>query len=283
MLAFGGNLTGFNVVNYFARNMDKALLGRFWGELELGLYSKAYSLLLLPLSLLNAPLSAVLIPALSRLQSSADRFREYYLDAISSIALVGIPGIMFMMVASRDLILLVLGERWLAAAPIFASLGPAALCGLITNTTGWLFISKGDTRRMLKWGCFSSAVIVVGFIIGLPFGAQRIAMIYSLFKLLLLWPCFWYSTRGTSVSPRHVFRVLRGPTIASGLAASLVLIFVQFSSCGSAYLRVLLGFLIMSLSYFLFLFIIPGQKTRYRRVANALFKQWRGHVTKTHV
>ena len=46
MLVFGRNLTGFSIINYFARNLDNMLIGKFWGSQQLGLYAKAYQLLL---------------------------------------------------------------------------------------------------------------------------------------------------------------------------------------------------------------------------------------------
>ena len=69
LLVFGANLTGFDIVNYFARNLDNILLGRFWGANVLGLYSKAYSIMMLPINQIRAPLNAVAIPTLSRLQN----------------------------------------------------------------------------------------------------------------------------------------------------------------------------------------------------------------------
>ena len=91
MLAFGGYLTGFSVVNYFARNLDKILLGRFWGSQSVGIYTKAYFLLLLPLSQVTAPITAVVVPALSRLQNEPKRYRNYYLKAIKLIAYITAP------------------------------------------------------------------------------------------------------------------------------------------------------------------------------------------------
>ena len=38
MLSFGGHMTGFEFVNYFGRNMDNILVGRFLGADALGLY-----------------------------------------------------------------------------------------------------------------------------------------------------------------------------------------------------------------------------------------------------
>src|SRR4029453_14358411 len=59
MLSYGGGLTGFNVMNYFARNLDNALIGKFWGAAQLGIYSRAYQMLLMPMQQINAPLAAV--------------------------------------------------------------------------------------------------------------------------------------------------------------------------------------------------------------------------------
>ena len=64
MLRFGGDIMGFDIINYFSRNLDNILIGRFIGAGALGFYSKAYALLTLPLLQINSPISAVAIPAL---------------------------------------------------------------------------------------------------------------------------------------------------------------------------------------------------------------------------
>lgn len=49
LLRFGGNLTGFEVLNHMVRNCDNLLIGGFAGTTALGFYTRAYGLLLLPL------------------------------------------------------------------------------------------------------------------------------------------------------------------------------------------------------------------------------------------
>ena len=73
MLAFGGNLTAVNLLGYVARNMDKVFIGKVWGAGVLGLYGKAYEMLLLPIQQINTPVTSVAIPTLSRLQHKAPR------------------------------------------------------------------------------------------------------------------------------------------------------------------------------------------------------------------
>src|SRR5258705_7422603 len=44
---FRSNFTGFSTINFFSRNLDNLLIGRVWGAQQLGLYSRAYQLMML--------------------------------------------------------------------------------------------------------------------------------------------------------------------------------------------------------------------------------------------
>ena len=80
IMSFGANLTGFNLANFFARNLDNILIGKYSGAIELGYYDRAYKLLLFPIQNIITPLSRVMIPLLSRVQDDKPRFRELYLQ-----------------------------------------------------------------------------------------------------------------------------------------------------------------------------------------------------------
>lgn len=204
MLAFGVNITGFNALNYFARNLDDILIGWRWGAETLGFYSKAYSLMMLPLSQINSPVSSVAIPALSRLQDDPERYRQYYLRAISVVAFVTMPGMAFLVVMSRQVILAVLGPQWTEAARIFMILALAGLVQPLGNTTGWLYVSQGRTNDMFKWGMISSFMTVLVFVVGLPWGAVGVAVSYSIYNWAVTPFLYWFAGRKGPVKARHI-------------------------------------------------------------------------------
>ena len=70
VFGYSGNLVGFNVFNYFIRNADNMLIGRFLGASELGYYSMAYRLMLWPLQNISSVVGRVLFPEFSRLQAT---------------------------------------------------------------------------------------------------------------------------------------------------------------------------------------------------------------------
>jgi len=229
MLAFGGNLTGFSILNYFARSLDNVLIGKFCGGFALGLYSKAYGLLLLPLRQITGSAAAVAVPTLSRVQTDAERYRRYYLKAIAAISFVAMPGVAFLIVMADVVTDVVLGPKWAGAAWIFAALGAAALVQPVYTTAGWLHVSIGRPDRMLRWALVACPVTVLAFVIGLPFGAMGVAVSYATFNVLAAVPCLWYACRPTPVRLRDVLMVLPRPFLAAvTVALPLVVLRTQF-------------------------------------------------------
>ncbi|MFC1542116.1 lipopolysaccharide biosynthesis protein, partial [Candidatus Latescibacterota bacterium] len=258
MLTFGGHLTGFSFVNYFARNTDKLLIGKFWGAGPLGLYSKAYGLLMLPLSQINAPLSAVAIPALSRLQDEPERYRNYYLKAISLIAFFTMPMAMFMIVMSGELIQIVLGPQWSEASRIFLFLGIAALVQPIANTSGWLFISQGRARDMLRWGLIGGTLAIVSIIAGLPWGTVGVAGSYAITGLFIRTPLlFLFVGCKGPLRNGDFYRVLVTPAVFTLIVLAALFVFRRYTSVHNPLTNLAFALSITTIACFLLLCILP--------------------------
>lgn len=223
MLAFGRNLTGFTIVNYFARNLDNLLIGKFWGSQQLGLYAKAYQLLLLPLDQINTPIASVAVPVLSRLADAPDRYRMAYLRILEKVAILTMPGVAFMIVTSDWIVKIALGPQWLQASRIFAVLGVAGLVQPILNTLGWLYITQDRAHDMFRWGVIASTLIIASIIVGLPWGAMGVAVSYSITFLFVLSPlAFWYVGRSGPVRTRDLYKTAL--TFGSATLFSLVVL-----------------------------------------------------------
>nr|WP_254024265.1 lipopolysaccharide biosynthesis protein [Mesorhizobium ventifaucium] len=190
LINFGAGITGFNFANYFARNLDNVLIGKYWGEAQLGLYDRAYKLLLFPLSQITNPLSKVMVPALSRLKDEPDRYRSAYLRVMPLILLVALPGVAFATAMADVLIPFVLGEQWRQSSSIFLALGFAGLLQPLNNPAGWLFISQGRSGDFMRWGIVTAVTSVLAFLLGLPYGALGVAIAYAVSEYLRT-PFLW--------------------------------------------------------------------------------------------
>lgn len=192
LLHFGGDVTAFNVVNYFSYNLDNVLIGATWGEAPLGLYSRGFRLMLIPVSQIVLPFARVAVPLLSRLHDSPEKYRAAYTKMLGATLLATTPGIAFAVVLAHQLVVTVLGQRWEAAAPIFAWLGVSALAVPINLSASWLFISQNRTRLQLAWSCIGTTIVVVAFLVGLPWGVVGVAASTACFVWLLQAPLLWW-------------------------------------------------------------------------------------------
>jgi PST family polysaccharide transporter len=225
MLTFGGHLTGYQVVNYFGRNIDNLLIGRVWGAVSLGLYSRAYQLLMLPIRQVNAPLAAVAMPALGRLRHETARYRDVYLRVFEKVALLTMPGVALLIGTSDWVVRVVLGPGWEGASGIFTWLGVAALLQPVANTTGWLFVTQERGRDMFRWGLLGTGISVAAIVAGLPWGALGVAAAYGVTDTLIKTPLlFWYVGKSGPVKTGDFYRALGAPTLAAG--ATLIAVFL---------------------------------------------------------
>jgi len=69
------NLTSFAIINYFARNADNFLIGKFIGSSALGIYSVAYKIMLYPLQNVSRVIVRVLFPSFSQVKHDNQRFK----------------------------------------------------------------------------------------------------------------------------------------------------------------------------------------------------------------
>lgn len=221
LLGFGGNITAFSFVNYFARNLDNVLIGRFVGETALGLYDRAYKLLLLPLSQFTGPFTRVAMPLLARTRDEPDLYRRAYLRMLELVLLLTYPGVIFALCSSHQLIVILLGERWVGVVPIFSVLGFGALFAPIGNSTGWLFITQDRTREMRDLGALSSLVFIFSFVVGLPWGALGVAISYIAFGVVQGPMIWWLTTRRGPVTFSQLRSALY-PFIAGAIVTALV-------------------------------------------------------------
>jgi PST family polysaccharide transporter len=215
LLGFGANLFGFNLLNYFSKAADHLLLGWRWGRQPLGLYHNARRLMQLPLTQLNAPMTQVALPALSRVADQPDRYRAAYVRFVDKILLLALPGIAFLIATSDWLVAVLLGPQWGESAQILAILGFSALLEPLANTTGWLLISQGRTRELLHLGVIGTVLRFGLIALALPWGANGVAVAVAV-RAFVVFPiiCYVVGRRG----PVRALDILR-PAVAPAIAA----------------------------------------------------------------
>lgn len=155
----------FNFINYFSRNLDKLIIGRYFSMHELGYYEKSYRLMMLPLQYVTNVITPVMHPILTTLQNDYANLTEKYNKIIKLIATISFPMGVFLYFAADDIIYIVYGDRWEKAIPVFQILALSLPLQMILSTTGAIYQAAGKTNWLFYGGLSNTCCTVIGFII----------------------------------------------------------------------------------------------------------------------
>ena len=226
-LKFATNVYSHFAFSYFTHNTDNLLVGWRFGDRALGFYKRAYDLFVLPQTQLLAPLSAVVVSTLSRVNGDRQQFQRYFLRTISVLALVGMGIGVDLALVGQDVIRFLFGPGWEEAGRIFALFGPGIGVMLLYSTHGWIHLSIGRPERWFRWGLVEFGCTVSLFLLTLRWGPSGVAFAWTASYFLLMFPGFWYAGRPIGLGIAPVLAVIWKFFVASAVAGSVTFMFLR--------------------------------------------------------
>lgn len=219
---FSSNLLGYTVLNFSDRNLDNLLIGKFIGSSPLGIYARAYGLMLLPLDQVSSVLTRVMFPVMSVLQRDHESVRRIYLRATRTIALVSFPMMLGLLVTAEPLILTVYGEKWRGAILLVQIFCLTGLEQSLGTTVGWIYNSQGRTDIQFKWGIFCFIVRSLAFVAGLRWGILGVTVAYVVADYLLFYPSWAIPGRLIGLSVGEIVGNVSKTFLCAALMAAAV-------------------------------------------------------------
>jgi O-antigen/teichoic acid export membrane protein len=187
--SFSLNLAAFGFVNYFSRNADNIIIGRGLGPQALGYYQMAYNLFLYPLQNITSVVAQVLNPAFSRVQTENERFCSAYIRGCMLIGLITFPVMAGLGVVADPFVRVLLGEKWLPVVPLLQILVPVGMLQSVQGTVGQIYVAKGRTDWMFRFGFAAALLFVASFLVGIKWGPKGVAISYCCtYFLIVLYP-----------------------------------------------------------------------------------------------
>jgi O-antigen/teichoic acid export membrane protein len=246
------------LLNFFDRNGDNIIIGKFLGAAQLGFYSLAYNLMLKPLQYISQTTSRALFPALSKVQDDKSLVRKTYLQMVKMISLITFPMMTGLSLISHDVILLVYGEKWLSVVPVFSILCFVGAWQSVGTTVGVILLSQGRPSLAFKMTLFISPFVWLAFWIGTFWGIQGVAVCYA--TVSGIWWLISHSIANSIINLRmKTFLTALVPAAVSSLIMGLGLLILHNIAFGkidfSLPLRLLISVGAGSMVYLSLLFI----------------------------
>jgi PST family polysaccharide transporter len=176
LFGFGSAYSLSQLGNWMANNGDNLVVASTLGPAPLGIYARAYQLLVHPANLIGSVSDKVLFPAMSRIQDDHRRLTRAYVSVNSLIAMITVPASVLLFVLAPEIVLILLGPGWTEVAlplQVFAVvLLPRTaykISGSLTRATG--AVLGGAWRQWVY-----AAEVVVGCAIGSRWGINGVAV-----------------------------------------------------------------------------------------------------------
>lgn len=174
-LRFGGGVFGTQSITYVTKNVDNVAIGAALGAGPLGLYSRGYQLMMMPLNQVNAPMTQVALPVLSRVQQDDERFLAY-LQKAQLVACYLTATLFAVATGLADPIVRVLfGPVWLDVVPIFAVLAVGGLFRAVAQIAYWAYLARGLAGSLLRQRLVTGPISIALILAGLPWGVVGVA------------------------------------------------------------------------------------------------------------
>ncbi len=192
----------FNIINYFSRNLDNFLIGRYINATQLGYYNKAYSLMMMPLSNITFIITPVMQPIFSDFQNNLKFLAEKYLKLLSILAYISFPVAVLVFFISKETILILFGNQWIPAIYPFKVISLTIATQILISTTGSIYMSSNNTRAYFIGGLCCTACVVTCFLIAITYWGTINAV---------AWSFFFGQIANTIISFYILFRTLKYP------------------------------------------------------------------------
>lgn len=162
---FSGGVTVARIANYIAISADGMVVGRQFGAQTLGIYNRAYTLMVVPATLIGQVLDKVLFPAMAKVQNDDAKLRHVYRHGVGMLASLMLPVSVATYLLAPEIVLAALGPKWTGAVMPLQLFSAALLCRTSVKLSTSLLRAKGAVSSMAVCQVvYATATIVFAWI-----------------------------------------------------------------------------------------------------------------------
>ena len=200
------------------------MIGKFVGDVGLGLYSNAFKIVLSPVALIKNQIIGVFFPAFSGIQKEKDRVKKISLQLSGILALAGFPTLLFIAISAHQWIQIFLDPKWIDMDAMAVLLSFVALFE-ISIFPGAIFLSQGRADGYFRLMLWTKSISSIGIISGVfTFGTLGLITGMLIAAILNFVPYLYFSGRLIDMTVKEQLKVNAGPfLIAAGVAAAVYL------------------------------------------------------------
>src|SRR5699024_5776841 len=166
LIHYGGGHTLAKIANYFTGNGDNLIVSKYLGAQALGYYGQAFSLMVRPYNIIMGAIDQALFPALSTVQDDKLKLKTNFEKIIKILAIIVFPLIFLIVIMAKNIVLLLLGEKWLGSVVLLQILSITILFRISTRLSDVLVRATGDVYSRAWRRSVSGVIMLISCYLG---------------------------------------------------------------------------------------------------------------------
>lgn len=183
---YGYKLTLSGILDIIFTNIYQIIIGRFYSPAQVGYYTRANSLMMLPVGNVSGALNRVVFPLFSKVQDDIPRFRNAYKQVMQIVLFIITPIIVLMAFLAQPLIIFLFTEKWLSVVPIFQIICFTGVLYPIHKYNLLVLQVKGRSDLFLQLEIVKKIMLSVILVIAFFYGFYALLWGQLLFSILAL-------------------------------------------------------------------------------------------------
>lgn len=254
LFSYGSRVSIISFLEFIGSSLDTIVIGRYFGSSQLGIYNRAQMLINVPLQYFTSSFSRVLFPSFSRIQNDKERIRANIIFILQIISIIIFPFTILVVVLSKEIVEILLGPKWLDAAPLLKYLAFAAAVNLLTHFIAVLFEAKGLLKQKIIIQTFFIVILAISFYFALEYGVYAFTIALLICHISRLCHYMFLFLREFKIGYLEMFEHFVPPGFTSLIVLILTLLFYRYIITLDIPTYAVLGFtLCMFVTVYLFL------------------------------
>ncbi len=191
-LKIGLYQVGGQLINFFNKDVDVLIIGKFFAPGVLGGYSLARDLVRKPSSVISSIVNRVNAPSLAYFNSDLKLLKYHYLTLLRSISTVSLPIYLLIILTSDYIVFILFGNEYMNISILVKILAINAYMRLIAGSVGNLVVATGRTDLEFKWNVITFILIPILVFLGAMVSIEFVAVLVTLTIIILFVPFYYY-------------------------------------------------------------------------------------------
>lgn len=225
-LRFGYKLTISGLVDTLYNNAYNVIIGKFFSLNELGYFSRAQSLQMLPITNITTALDKVTYPMFSSINKDEKKLKEAYKRLMHQVIFWVAPMMVYLIIVAKPLFIILLTEKWLPAVPYFQILCITGILYPFHSYNLNILKVKGRTDLFLKLEIYKKLFITLGITVAIFYGVYGLLIFQVISSIFSFWVNTKFSGRFIDYSGLEQIRDIV-PTIIITLFVGGIVWFLQ--------------------------------------------------------